>query len=156
MSCECGLERCVYFDCEIKDAVVDPERIRELEKDFSEEDWKWDSLDLEEDAFFADVTFTLTKKNKLKHINPRMWDWCCVSGDTIIFATELSKALKEGSIILKFYFSEDFDSWGLNPWGLKIEPNKVQLLKMELVPVREVTEKEDIWDLLQSLESKHE
>jgi hypothetical protein len=83
----------------------------------------------------------------LKQILPRMWDWCCESGDTIIFAKELSKALKEGSVILKFYYSEYSD-----PWGLKIEPNKVQLLKMELVPTREVKEKEDIRDLLQSLE----
>jgi hypothetical protein len=127
----------ICFDYLIEDAIVDPKKIWEIEEAFSYDSWKWESYAKVDYATFAGVTFTLSQSNRLVSINLEEYCYVCDDGD--IFALELSKALVSGSIILKFHYPNDT----VDPWGFKVEPNKVQLLELTFKPVREVTE-EDI------------
>lgn len=126
----------ICFDYLIKDTIVDPKKIWEMEEAFSYDSWKWESYAKVDYATFAGVTFTLSQSNRLESINLEEDCYVCDDGD--IFALELSKALVSGSIILKFHYANAT----VDPWGFKVEPNRVQLLELTFRPVREVTERD--------------
>jgi len=125
----------ICFDYLIKDTIVDPKKIWEMEEAFSWDAWKWEFYVEVDYATFVGVTFTLSQSNRLESIN-LLEDYECYTGrDGDIFALELSKVLVSGSVILKFHYANDI----VDPWGFKVEPNRVQLLELTFRPVREVT-----------------
>jgi hypothetical protein len=137
-------ESCIRYS--IMDAIVDPKKIRQLEKDFSWSAWKWSGIE-PYTADFVEVTFSLGRVNRLEGFN-FYWTNCHSHyRDVVIFATELSKALTSGYIIFEFRKSENRPI----SWGLKIEPNKVYLLKFNQVPQEEITEMDNFDSIKQRL-----
>jgi hypothetical protein len=126
--------------------IVDPKKIRQLEKDFSWSAWKWSSIE-PHTADFVEVTFSLGCMNSLEDFN-FYWKYCHPHyRDVVIFATELSRALVSGYIVFEFRKSEHRPI----SWGLKIEPNKVYLLKFNQAPQEEITEMDNFDSIKQRL-----
>ena len=94
----------------IKDVVVNPVKIKEVEEFFDPSTWDGNLIEKRYTGFVG-ATFTLNDKNELVNINSRCEEdeynrWKAAFEDGGLFATKLSRAPLSGSIILKFKGSD--------------------------------------------------
>jgi hypothetical protein len=125
------MNRFYRFTYKVEGAVVDPIKIKEIEKFFEDDD----AFENGNQLGFQNVEFAV-KKDKIEHTSKLIkielsTDVYNPRGDYIynqfldakLFALKLSEALISGSI--KLYFSNDDMT---DTWGLRIEPKTVYML----------------------------